>query len=69
MAGGNLMQKVMSYVVNELLVNSLANSRSFQKFAVRTSKKIEDLSKTVGEKKEVLKDFSKNFQENLKNRD
>ncbi|KAK9699151.1 hypothetical protein RND81_08G156100 [Saponaria officinalis] len=69
MAGGSFMHRVMSYVVNEILVNSLANNRSFQRFAVRTSRKIEDLSKTVSEKKDVFKDFSKNVQENLKNRE
>ncbi|CAI0539608.1 unnamed protein product [Linum tenue] len=44
MAGGNFMHRVFSYVVNELIVNSLANSPSFQRFAVRTSKRLEDVS-------------------------
>ncbi|CAO2820126.1 unnamed protein product [Amaranthus hypochondriacus] len=72
MAGGNFMGRLMSYVINELLVNSLANSHAFQRFAVRTSKKIENISKIAQEKKvdmsEQLKDFSKKVEENLKNR-
>ncbi|CAN1820457.1 hypothetical protein LINPERHAP1_LOCUS29110 [Linum perenne] len=55
--GGNFIHRVVSYVVNELVVNSLANSPdlracigfsgcspSFQRFAVRTSKKLEQVS-------------------------
>ncbi|GLT73492.1 hypothetical protein SLA2020_453470 [Shorea laevis] len=70
MAGGNFMHRVMSYLVNELLVNSLANSPTFQRFAVRTSKRIEDISVKAAQKKEELaeqvKDLSKNF-ESFKN--
>lgn len=65
MAGGNFMHRVVSYLVNEVLVNSLANSRAFQRFAVRTSKQIEDLSNKAAQKKqelsEQMKDLSKNF--------
>ncbi|KGN58740.1 uncharacterized protein LOC101209674 [Cucumis sativus] len=65
MAGGNFVHRVFSYLVNEVLVNSLANSRSFQRFAVRTSKQIEDISNKAAQKKQELaeqvKDFSKNF--------
>ncbi|KAF1883855.1 hypothetical protein Lal_00038347 [Lupinus albus] len=42
--GGNFVHRVLSYVVNELVVNGLANNPAFQRFAVRTSKKIEDIS-------------------------
>ncbi|GMN40358.1 hypothetical protein TIFTF001_009585 [Ficus carica] len=94
MAGGNFMHRVVSYLVNELLVNSLANrllslatgifcsqvARSleakeshtfgpaFQRFAVRTSKRIDDIS-TIAVKKrqelaEQMKDLSKNFESN-----
>ncbi|KAG6596336.1 hypothetical protein SDJN02_09065 [Cucurbita argyrosperma subsp. argyrosperma] len=70
MAGGNFMHRVVSYLVNEVLVNSLANSRSFQRFAVRTSKQIEDISTKAAQKKqelaEQMKDLSKNF-ESFKN--
>ncbi|KAJ9180558.1 hypothetical protein P3X46_008782 [Hevea brasiliensis] len=70
MAGGNFMHRVISYVVNELVVNGLANSPAFQRFAVRTSRKIEDIS-NIAEKKrqelaEQMKDFSKNM-ESFKN--
>ncbi|XP_058002988.1 uncharacterized protein LOC110639192 isoform X1 [Hevea brasiliensis] len=66
MAGGNFMHRVISYVVNELVVNGLANSPAFQRFAVRTSRKIEDIS-NIAEKKrqelaEQMKDFSKNME-------
>ncbi len=68
--GGNFVHRVMSYVVNELIVNSLANSPSFQRFAVRTSKRIEDVSSKAMQKKqelaEQLKDISKNM-ESFKN--
>ncbi|XP_023527736.1 uncharacterized protein LOC111790863 [Cucurbita pepo subsp. pepo] len=65
MAGGNFMHRVVSYLVNEVIVNSLANSRTFQRFAVRTSKQIEDISNKASQKKQELaeqvKDLSKNF--------
>ncbi|XAR55810.1 hypothetical protein NMG60_11036016 [Bertholletia excelsa] len=67
MAGGNFMHRVISYVVNEIVVNGLANSPAFQRFAVRTSKRIEDISKQAAEKRQVIaeqmKDFSKNFED------
>ncbi|EEF30268.1 uncharacterized protein LOC8286333 [Ricinus communis] len=65
MAGGNFMHRVISYVVNEVLVNGLANSPAFQRFAVRTSRRIEDISNIAEKKKrelaEQLKDISKNM--------
>ncbi|KAF5471524.1 hypothetical protein F2P56_008311, partial [Juglans regia] len=70
MAGGNFMHRVMSYLVNELIVNSLANSPSFQRFAVRTSKRIEEVSSKAAQKQQELagrmKDLSKDF-ESFKN--
>ncbi|KAG6643430.1 hypothetical protein I3843_09G207300 [Carya illinoinensis] len=70
MAGGNFMHRVMSYLVNELVVNSLANSPAFQRFAVRTSKRIEEVSSKAAQKKQELaervKDLSKDF-ESFKN--
>ncbi|KAG6508484.1 hypothetical protein ZIOFF_033858 [Zingiber officinale] len=44
MAGGNFLGRIISYVVNELVVEGLANNPSFQRFAVRTSKAIEEAS-------------------------
>lgn len=64
------MHRVVSYLVNEVLVNSLSNSPAFQRFAVRTSKKIEDVSSLAARKRQELaeqvKDFSKNL-ESFKN--
>ncbi|KAL6952304.1 hypothetical protein U1Q18_045159 [Sarracenia purpurea var. burkii] len=66
MAGGNFMHRVISYVVNEFIVNGLANSPAFQRFAVRTSKSIEDISNKAVQKRQELakqiKDLSKNFE-------
>ncbi|CAD6263125.1 unnamed protein product [Miscanthus lutarioriparius] len=44
MAGGNLFGRVLSYVVNEFLVEGLANNRAFQRFAVKTNRTLENLS-------------------------
>jgi hypothetical protein len=38
-------QRVANYVVNEVVVKGLANSKTFQKFAVRTNKQYQDFSK------------------------
>ncbi|KAG4938849.1 hypothetical protein JHK84_045044 [Glycine max] len=67
MAGGaNFVQRVLSYVVNEVVVNGLANSPAFQRFAVRTSKRIEDISNKAVQKRqelaEQIKDISKNME-------
>ncbi|XP_061366430.1 uncharacterized protein LOC133309652 [Gastrolobium bilobum] len=68
--GGNFLHRVISYVVNEVVVNSLANNPSFQRFAVRTSRRIEDISNKAVQKKqelaEQIKDISKNI-ESFKN--
>lgn len=42
-------QRVANYVANEVIIKGLANSRTFQKFAVRTSKQYEDLQKKGSE--------------------
>ena len=66
MAGGNFMHRVISYVVNEVLVNSLANSPAFQRFSVRTSRRMEDISNKAAQKRQELaeqvKELSKNFE-------
>ncbi|CAI0539607.1 unnamed protein product [Linum tenue] len=67
MAGGNFMHRVFSYVVNELIVNSLANSPSFQRFAVRTSKRLEDVSSLAGKTKQELAERMRNVTDNFKN--
>ncbi|KAK1412402.1 hypothetical protein QVD17_33626 [Tagetes erecta] len=66
MAGGNFVQRVMSYLVNEILVDSLANSRAFQRFAVKTSKSLEEMSSLAAKKRqeiaEQVKEVSRNFE-------
>lgn len=61
----------MCHLKQSHLVNVDLCSRAFQRFAVRSSKRIEDLSKMAAEKKiditEQMKDFSKNVQETFKN--
>lgn len=59
------MNRVVSYLVNEVLVNSLANSRAFQRFAVRTSKRIEDISSIAAKKKEQLAEQMKDLSRNM----
>ncbi|KAL8504782.1 hypothetical protein ACS0TY_016099 [Phlomoides rotata] len=65
--GGNFIHRVLSYVANEVIVNGLANSPKFQRFAVRTSRKMDELSDIAAQKKkeltEQLKDASKNFEQ------
>ncbi|KAK2361120.1 hypothetical protein P8452_64949 [Trifolium repens] len=68
--GGNFVHRVISYFVNEVVVNGLANSPAFQRFAVRTSKNIEDISKKAYQKRqefaEQIKDLP-NKMESFKN--
>ena len=42
-------QRVANYVANEIVVKGLANSRTFQRFAVQTNKQYEDLTKQSAE--------------------
>ena len=37
--------RVVNYVANEVIVKGLANSRTFQKFAVRTNQQYQELNK------------------------
>jgi hypothetical protein len=39
-------QRVANYIANEVIIKGLANSRSFQKFAVRSDSKIQELHKS-----------------------
>lgn len=43
-------QKVANYVANEVVIKGLANSRTFQRFAVRTNKSYTDFSNQSKEK-------------------
>ncbi|PKA64595.1 hypothetical protein AXF42_Ash007341 [Apostasia shenzhenica] len=65
MAGGNFLGRIIGYVVNELVVEGLANNPTFQRFAVRTSKSLQDLSvkaeKTKLQLTEQMREASKNF--------
>ncbi|XP_025824890.1 uncharacterized protein LOC112900297 isoform X1 [Panicum hallii] len=54
MAGGNLFGRALSYVVNEFIVEGLANSRAFQRFAVKTNRTLESLSSKAKEVREEL---------------
>ncbi|XP_065854772.1 uncharacterized protein [Euphorbia lathyris] len=65
MAGGNFMHRVVSYLVNEVVVNGLANSPAFQRFAVRTSRRIEDISKLAEKKKQELAEQVKDITKNM----
>lgn len=38
-------QRLVNYVANEIIIKGLANSRTFQRFAVRTNKQYEDMTK------------------------
>uniref|UniRef100_A0A7S0F507 Uncharacterized protein n=1 Tax=Craspedostauros australis TaxID=1486917 RepID=A0A7S0F507_9STRA len=42
-------QRIANYVGNEIIVKGLANSKSFQKFAVRSSKRYETMQKQSAE--------------------
>ncbi|KAL3678134.1 hypothetical protein R1sor_021090 [Riccia sorocarpa] len=61
--GANFIARVMQYVVNELLVDRLANNQSFQRFAVRSSKAIEELAEKSAQKKAELTEQMKEFTE------
>uniref|UniRef100_A0ACD5UTG0 Uncharacterized protein n=1 Tax=Avena sativa TaxID=4498 RepID=A0ACD5UTG0_AVESA len=54
MAGGNLFGRALSYVVNQFLVEGLANNRAFQRFAVRTNRTFENLSSKAKEVKQEV---------------
>ena len=42
-------QRVINHVANEIIIKGLANSRTFQRFAVRTDKAYQDYSKQGAE--------------------
>ncbi|KAI3833734.1 hypothetical protein MKX03_004069 [Papaver bracteatum] len=60
--GGGFMHRVLTYLINELVINSLANSRGFQRWAVRTNKRIEDAALFAARRKQNFKNFKEFFQ-------
>lgn len=67
--------RVMNYVFNELLVDALANSKTFQRFAVRTDKalreaqasgKISKLADAPTEAAKTMSEFSRSIWETVK---
>jgi len=60
---------VVQYVVNELVVDRLANNASFQRFAVMSSKAIEDVAQKGLQAREELthqlKVYSESFKEEI----
>jgi hypothetical protein len=53
-------QRIANYVANEIIIKGLANSKTFQKFAVRTNKQYEDFHKQGTEKlTETLEELAK----------
>ena len=52
--------RIANYVANEVLIKGLANSRTFQRFAVRTDKSFKELHKASTETiNSTLEDLSK----------
>jgi hypothetical protein len=53
-------QRVANYVANEVIIKGLANSRTFQRFAVRTNKQYEDFTKQGADQlNETLEELAK----------
>jgi len=67
--GGNFIGRVMQYLVNELLVDRLANNQAFQRFAVRSSRAVEEMAQKGLQTKEELtrnlKGYSEAFGEEI----
>ncbi|CAI5988447.1 unnamed protein product [Closterium sp. NIES-64] len=70
-AGGPWLQRVIQYVANELIVDRLANSPTFQRFAVRSNKKLQELAQKgrsqirVAQRQSLMEQV-KEFSEQLK---
>jgi hypothetical protein len=64
--GGNFFARVVQYVANELIVERLSNHPSFQRWAIRTSKQMEDLSKRSSQYKEQAAEQARVYAERLK---
>ncbi|KAF5191667.1 hypothetical protein FRX31_018744 [Thalictrum thalictroides] len=65
MAIGNLISRAISYAVNEVIVQGLANNHSFQRFAVRTSKKLEDVAQMAAKTRQGLNEKTREIFENI----
>merc|ERR1712087_575161 len=63
------LQNLFSYWANLVLVETLANSRTFQRFAISTDKLMKELSKkgeaSAGDVSKTAKDFTKAFREEM----
>lgn len=59
---GNFIKQVLNYVLKEYLVDTLANSKWFQRFAVRTNSLVQEAKAKADEHSSVLKE---NLQEKL----
>ncbi len=56
-------QRIANYVANELIIKGLANSKTFQRFAVKTNKQYEELHKQSTVKlTETLEELAKQQQ-------
>ncbi|KAK9864805.1 hypothetical protein WJX84_002126 [Apatococcus fuscideae] len=53
--------RVFTYVFNELLVNTLSNNRAFQRFAIRSSELVQELSQKGKEQSSTLGDQAQTF--------
>ena len=47
----SLLYRLVNYVVNEVLVEALSNSRTFQRFAVRTDKNLQEAAVELAKKR------------------
>ncbi|PIA59478.1 hypothetical protein AQUCO_00400395v1 [Aquilegia coerulea] len=65
MAGGNLIARIFSYAINEVLVQGLANNHSFQRFAVRTSKKLEEAAQMAAKTRQGLNEKTREIFESM----
>merc|ERR1711981_12690 len=63
------LQNLFSYWANLILVETLANSRTFQRFAISTDKVLKELKKkgelSAGDVSKQAGDFSKTFREEM----
>jgi len=66
MAGGSIFQRVFQYVAQELIVDNLANNPSFQRFAVRSSKALEELAQKGVQVRKQLSEQMQDIAEGVK---
>ncbi|CAK0783099.1 hypothetical protein CVIRNUC_006294 [Coccomyxa viridis] len=62
--------RVLNHLVNEVLVNGLANNRTFQQLAVRSNAWVADIAKKSAEHQKKIgqqaQDFQKTFRDEMK---